>query len=218
MRIYFYALCSSCRLWQAEATAGPGHDAQKGSELSSGTSWQLAVEIGSRFPVRWVGWTRVWRSRSGSCLPVRHFVSFLCFADKCSRAYAANPPLAHICIELYLLLVAVVPPCSPLPPCSQRILVAKLSHLRQQCRRGCRCNWSRSWSWSRSRFRRHLCTALACIFLPFEFVKSTSINLSSVRCFGSGSGAGSVALARHLHLRRLVLHARFHFGAAQIFR
>lgn len=106
-------------------------------------------------------------------------------------------------------------PCSP-PSCSQRILVAKLSHLRQQCRRGCRCNWSRSWSWS----RRHLCAALACIFLPFEFVKSTSINLSSVRCFGSdsGSGPGSVALARHLHLRRLVLHARFHFGAAQIFR
>lgn len=216
MRIYFYALCSSCRLWQAEATAGPGHDEQKGSELSSGTSWQLAVEIGSRFPVRWPGLveTRVWRSRSGSCLPVRHFVSFLCFADKCSRAYAANPlprhAPAHICIELYLLLVAVVPPS----PCSQRILVAKLSHLRQQCRRGCRCNWSRSWS--RSRFRRHLCAALACIFLPFEFVKSTSINLSSVRCFGSGSSSGSVA--RHLHLRRLVLHARFHFGAAQIFR
>lgn len=95
MRIYFYALCSSCRLWQSEATAEPGHDAQKGSELSSGTSWQLAVEIGSRFPVRWVGWTRVWRSRSGSCLPVRHFVSFLCFADKCSRAYAANPHPPH---------------------------------------------------------------------------------------------------------------------------
>lgn len=55
MRIYFYALCSSCRLGQAEATARPGHDAQKGSELSSGTSWQLAVEIGSRFPVRWAG-------------------------------------------------------------------------------------------------------------------------------------------------------------------
>lgn len=159
----------------------------------------------------------MWRSRSGSCLPVRHFVSFLCFADKCSRAYAASPPPAHICIELYLLLVAATPSCSS-PLCSQRILVAKLSHLRQQCRRGCRCNWSRSWSWSRSRFRRHLCAALACIFLPFEFVKSTSINLSSVRCFGSDSGAGSVALARHLHLRRLVLHARFHFGAAQIFR
>lgn len=156
--------------------------------------------------------TRVWRSRSGSCLPVRHFVSFLCFADKCSRAYAANPPSpAHICIELYLLLVAAAPPYLP-SPCSQRILVAKLSHLRQQCRRGCCCNWSRSWS------RRHLCAALACIFLPFEFVKSTSINLSSVRCFGSDSGYGSVALARHLHLRRLVLHARFHFGAAQIFR
>lgn len=133
----------------------------------------------------------MWRSRSGSCLPVRHFVSFLCFADKCSRAYAANPlprhAPAHICIELYLLLVAVVPPLHP--PCSQRILVAKLSHLRQQCRRGCRCNWSRSWSWS----RRHLCAALACIFLPFEFVKSTSINLSSVRCFGADSGYGSVA-------------------------
>lgn len=93
------------------------------------------------------------------------------------------PPPAHICIELYLLLVAVV----PTSPCSQRILVAKLSHLRQQCRRGCRCNWSRS------RSRRHLCAALACIFLPFEFVKSTSINLSSVRCFGSVAGSGSVA-------------------------
>lgn len=116
-----YAQVAACG---RQAAAGPGHDAQKGSELSSGTSWQLAVEIGSRFPVRWsraeLVETRVWRSRSGSCLPVRHFVSFLCFADKCSRAYAANPPPPldmhpHICIELYLLLVAVVPSLAPLP-------------------------------------------------------------------------------------------------------
>lgn len=147
-------------------------------------------------------------ARAAACLCVT--LSHFCASLTNAAVHMLRTPFLdmHICIELYLLLVAVVPPS----PCSQRILVAKLSHLRQQCRRGCRCNWSRSWS------RRHLCAALACIFLPFEFVKSTSINLSSVRCFGSGSGAGSVALARHLHLRRLVLHARFHFGAAQIFR
>lgn len=214
-----YAQVAACGRRRRLRGRGTMHRRDQSWAAAPVGSWQLKSAVGFQcagLDGAGLVETRVWRSRSGSCLPVRHFVSFLCFADKCSRAYAANPlprhAPAHICIELYLLLVAVVPPS----PCSQRILVAKLSHLRQQCRRGCRCNWSRSWS--RSRFRRHLCAALACIFLPFEFVKSTSINLSSVRCFGSDSGSGSVALARHLHLRRLVLHARFHFGAAQIFR
>jgi len=45
---------------------------------------------------------------------------------------------------------------------------------------------------------------LACIFLPFEFVKSTSINLHSHLQYYPDH-------FRRLHLRRLVLHARFHF-------
>lgn len=125
MRIYFYALCSSCRLWQ-EAAAGPGHDAQKGSELSSGTSWQLAVEIGSRFPVRWAGLGWEWRlvcggvARAAACLCVTlsHFCASLTNAAV-HMLRTPHPPLdmhPHICIELYLLLVAVVPslPLSPL--------------------------------------------------------------------------------------------------------
>lgn len=57
---------------------------------------------------------------------------------------------------------------------------------------------------------------LACIFLPFEFVKSTSINLHShslwPRSAPLHSTPSSCALRFwRLHLRRLVLHARFHF-------
>lgn len=188
MRIYFYAQVAAAA-WQkgggGKCGAGRGLGLHRRDQ-----SWAAApvgscqLEIGSRFAVgagkgraglgggggrRCKARVCVRRSRSGSCLLVRHFVSFLCFADKCSRAYAAflppqpipsTPAHPHICIELYLRLVAVslpppLPPQPLQPPGSQRILVAKLSHLRQQCRRGCRCNWSRCRS--RSRFRRHRC-------------------------------------------------------------
>jgi len=65
--------------------------------LAMGWGWGL---------VGWlVGGARRWKPSS-----LRHFVSFLCFADKCSRAYAAHP---HTCSELYGGVPNPTPPRTP---------------------------------------------------------------------------------------------------------
>lgn len=103
-----------------------GGTAQKGSVLNSGTSWQLAAEIGSRFALAGGGGggvsSCVCGNRSGSCLCLCLCVTLSHFCASLTNAAVHMlrvPPCSlphlhpHICIELYLLLVAAPPPPRP---------------------------------------------------------------------------------------------------------